>query len=310
MTSSPESIFSPDSPQARAIVSLWTVNFVVCALIFTVVAAMVAVGLCYFRGRPGDADPKQVAENRRIEVAWLCGPVAIVALLFVLNLRAMARSDPPPSGPDDLEVIGHQWWWEIRDLRAGIVTANEVHIPVGRPVSVRLDTADVLHEFWVPRLTRKMTAVPLAGNHIWIEADHPGIYRGVCSEFCGTEHAWMRVMVVAQPPAEFAAWEKAQERAAAAPSGEAADGLRLMRSMTCVNCHAIRGLAPGGTAGPDLTHFASRRTFGSGVLANTPANLRRWLADPQKIKPGVKMPDFNLKPAQLDALVACLESLR
>jgi len=216
----------------------------------------------------------------------------------------------PLAGPPDLLVTGHQWWWEVRYAASGIVTANEIHIPVGRPVSVGLETADVLHEFWVPQLTRKMTTVPLAGNHVWMEADRPGTYEGVCSEFCGTQHAWMRFQVIAQSPADYAAWERAQRAPPAPPAGLAAEGRDVFQAMTCANCHTVAGSASGGRAGPDLTHFASRGFLGARIAPNTPANVRRWLRAPAAVKPGVKMPTFDLTDRQTDALVAYLESLR
>lgn len=310
MTRVPESIFSPDSPQGQAISHLFVVSLVVFAVIFAAVAGLVAFGIIRFRAREGGAEASQTAGNKKVEIAWTAIPVAIVAFLFIINLRAMDESDPPARGKPDLLVVGHQWWWEVRDLHTGMITANEVHIPIGRPVSVQLDTADVLHEFWVPRLTRKMMTVPLAGNRIWLEAEHAGIYQGACSEFCGTQHAWMRFEVVAQTPADFAAWEQAQERMPPSPSGQAAAGWSVMKTMTCINCHTIRGTEAVGRAGPDLTHFASRRQIGAGVLENNPANLRRWLSDPQAVKPGAKMPQFTLSPGQVNSLVAYLETLK
>jgi cytochrome c oxidase subunit 2 len=310
MTGTPESIFSPDSPQAGAIAHLFIVTLIICALIFAIVAGLVSYCLWRFRGQPGDGEPEQGAGNKTVEILWTLIPFAIVVFLFALTLHAMAVSNPPLQGPPDLVVIGHQWWWEIRDPRTGVVTANEMHIPVGRPISLELDTADVLHEFWVPRLTPKMTTVPLQGNHLWIEADHPGTFDGVCSEFCGTQHAWMRFQVVAQRPADYAAWVHHEEAAAPRPTGEADEGWRQFHSMTCVNCHTVRGTDAAGRAGPDLTHFATRHYLGAGVAANTPANLRAWLADPGAVKPGAKMPSFRLTGPQLDAMVAYIETLR
>jgi cytochrome c oxidase subunit 2 len=304
------SIFDPASPEAAAITRLFVISLWICAVIFAVVAGIVGYSLARFRWHEGEADPVQFAGSRRVEIVWTAVPFGIVLLLFGLTVHAMTRSDPPLVGPPDLIVVGHQWWWEIRSPKLGYVTANEMHIPVGRQISVRLDTSDVLHEFWVPQLTRKMTTIPQAGNHVWLEADKPGTYEGVCSEFCGTQHAWMRFEVVAQPEPEFEAWARSQRAPARAASGEAAVGERLFRTMTCVNCHSISGAAPGGNAGPDLTHFASRRRFGSGIVENTEFNLRRWLANPQEVKPGAKMPDFKLTADQIDAFVAYFETLR
>ncbi len=211
----------------------------------------------------------------------------------------------------DLIVTGHQWWWEARYPKSGAVTANEIHIPAGRPFSIRLESADVLHEFWVPQLARKMTTVPGHPNHIWIQADEPGTFLGVCSEFCGTQHAWMHFLVVAETAEQFAAWEKAQLATAAAPPNDSvARGLALFQQMSCMNCHAIEGTAANAGVGPDLTHFASRRQLGAGIAENTPANLHRWLADPQQVKPGVKMPNFKFSEPQVNDLAAYLETLK
>ncbi len=288
------------------VVVLW-----ICAAIFAVVAGLVGYSLVRYRWHEGDADPAQLSGNKTVEIVWTVIPFLIVLVLFGLTVRAMQRSDPAaPAGPPDLVVIGHQWWWEVRSPKLGYVTANEIHIPVGQPISVRLDTTDVLHEFWVPQLTRKMTTVPGAGNHIWLEADKPGVYQGVCSEFCGTEHAWMRFEVIAEPRPQYEAWVRRQQQPAAAVTGEAARGEKVFQQLTCVDCHSIRGVAGTSNAGPDLTHLASRRTLGSVIIPNTPANLRRWLTNPQRIKPGAKMPNFNLTPEQLDDLLAYFATLK
>jgi cytochrome c oxidase subunit 2 len=232
-------------------------------------------------------------------------------LLFTLTARTMGLSDPPPAPAPDLIVTGHQWWWEARYPKSGIIVANEIHIPVGKALSVRLDSTDVLHEFWVPELARKITAVPGHPNHFWIESDKPGTYLGVCSEFCGTEHARMHFLIIAEPQVEFNAWEKAQLQPAPAPAdGDAAKGFTVFQQMSCTSCHAVKGTSAIAGVGPDLTHIASRREIGSGTLDNTPENLHRWLANPQQIKLGVLMPDFKLTNDQLAQLVAYFETLK
>jgi cytochrome c oxidase subunit 2 len=311
MSGAPGSIFSPVSPEAQAITNLFVITLWVCAAIFTVVAGLVGYSLVRYRWREGDRDPKQIAGNKRVEIVWTVIPFVIVLALFGLTVRAMERSDPPaPAGEPDLVVVGHQWWWEIRGPKLGYVAANEIHIPVGRDISVRLDTADVLHEFWVPQLGRKMTTVPGAGNHIWLRADRPGVYEGNCAEFCGTEHAWMRFEVIAEPEEEFEAWVRDQRRPAAEVTGAAARGREVFETMTCVNCHAIGGRGGNPNAGPDLTHLASRRYLCARLLPNTPENLRRWLTDPQAVKRGALMPNFKLTRGQIDDLVAYFETLK
>ena len=301
---------NPQSPQTHAIFNLWGFSVVIFGAIFLIVTGIIVYSLMRFRWREGEPDPEQVAGNKRVEIIWTVIPLLIVIFLFVLTVRTMNVSDPDPTGDPDLIVIGHQWWWEARYPKSGAIAANEIHIPTGRAISIVLDSADVLHEFWVAELARKMSAVPGHPNHIWLQADRPGVFLGVCSEFCGTQHAWMRFTVVAQEPQEFAAWEQSQLAAAAAPVGDAAKGLALFQQMSCVNCHAIKGLASEARVGPDLTHFASRKQFGSGIVDNTRQNLQSWLHDPQNVKPGVKMPNFKLSDLQISQFIAYFETLK
>jgi cytochrome c oxidase subunit 2 len=302
----------PQSPQARAIYDLGIVSTIVFVLIFVAVTGAIAYAILRFRGREGEPDPKQFAGSERVEIIWTVIPFLIVVFLFVLTLRGMNQADPPPAPSPDLVVIGHQFWWEAQYPSSGAVTANEIHIPVGKPLSVRLDSQDVLHEFWVPELARKMSTVPGQPNHIWLQADKPGLYIGQCSEFCGTQHAWMRILVVADEPSKFEEWERAQlQPSQAATTDAAAKGLAVFQTSTCMNCHAIRGVTGADArVAPDLTHVASRKQLAAGILENTPANMRRWLKNPQHIKPGALMPDFNFSEQQLDELGAYLETLR
>jgi cytochrome c oxidase subunit 2 len=304
-------VFAPGSPQGRAIYDLSIVTSIILATIFVIVAAIVVYALMRFRWREGEVDPHQHTGNRTIEIVWTAIPCAIVVALFLLTARTMSLADPPPAPAPDLVVTGHQWWWEVRYPGSGVIAANEIHLPVGKAFSLELNSADVLHEFWVPELARKITAVPGHPNHIWIEADKPGTYLGVCSEFCGTQHAWMHFLIVAESATDFAAWQRAQLLTSIAPVSESATkGCALFQQTSCVSCHAINGTAARAQVGPDLTHFASRRQIGAGIVDNTPQNLRRWLADPQQVKPGVKMPDFKFSNEQLSQLVAYLGTLQ
>src|SRR5665213_4488233 len=229
-------VLNPDSPQARSIFDLGIVAGIIFAIIFVIVAGIIVYALMRFRWREGEPDPNQLAGNKTVEIVWTAIPCLIVVALFALTARTMTLSDPPPAPEPDLVVTGHQWWWEARYPKSGVVVANEFHIPVGKPMSVQLESSDVLHEFWVPELARKITAVPGHPNHIWLEADKPGTYLGICSEFCGTEHAWMHFLVVVDSPADFAVWEKAQQQAAATPvNALAIKGLALFREKSCVS---------------------------------------------------------------------------
>ena len=304
-------VFHPDSPQARSIFDLGIVSGIIFLIIFAIVAGIIIFALMRFRWREGEPDPHQFAGNKTIEIVWTAIPCMIIVALFVLTARTMNLSDPPPPPEPDLVMTGHQWWWEARYTKSGAVVANEIHIPVGKALSVQLDSIDVLHEFWVPELARKITAVPGHPNHIWIQSDKAGTYLGICSEFCGTEHAWMHFLIVAEPEVEFDAWEKTQLQPAAKPIGDSAvKGLALIQRTSCVSCHTIRGITADARVGPDLTHFASRRQLGAEIADNTPVNLRRWLADPQQVKPGVKMPNFNFSDEQLKQIVDYLETLK
>jgi cytochrome c oxidase subunit 2 len=303
-------VFTPDSPQARAIFNLGVICAIIFAVIYVIVAGLIVFALMRFRWREGVADPHQLAGNKRIEIIWTIIPFVIVVVLFVLTARTMTISDPPPAPKPDVVVIGHQWWWEFRYPDSGVVAVNELHIPVGKPLSLRLDSSDVLHEFWVPELTRKMTAVPGHPNHIWLQSDKPGTYLGICSEFCGTQHAWMHFYVIAEPQADYDAWTQAQLQPAAAPQGEAAKGLAIFQQMSCASCHAIRGTPDNARVAPDLTHIATRLQLGACIVTNNPENLRRWLTNPQKVKPGALMPNFNLTEEQVNELVAYFETLK
>jgi len=304
---------SPAAPQAAAIRFLFFVTIGISVVILGAVIGMIAYALVRYRARTREEVGRQTTGNTPIEVLWTVVPTLILAGLFVLTVRAMTSIDPtpPPDRTPDVVVIGHQWWWEVHYPRSGAVAANEIHIPVGRRLLVRIESADVVHDFWVPRLTRKVDMVPGHPNHLWLEAAAPGVYRGTCAEFCGAQHAHMRFLVVAQPPEAFDAWVRAQVGPAPAPvTQRALAGARLFQSKTCSNCHAIGGTAAKGDLGPDLTHLASRRTLAAGTLTNTPATLGRWLADPQSIKPGSFMPNLDLSHDEVASLVAYLETLR
>lgn len=299
----------------QPIVHLTIVVLVMMSAILVLVTGLVVIAMVRFRQRAGAPEPEQTFGNNKLEITWTVLPFLLLVSIFVLTVITMAHSDPPQSalGGDpapDLVISGHQFWWEIEYPKAGFTTANEVHIPVGQPVLVRLIGADVIHDFWVPELSRKMDMIPGAPNHIWLAADRAGTYLGTCAEFCGNDHAWMRIRVIAQPPQEFASWERAQAQTPAPPSNPLAQyGETLFRSTSCSTCHAVSGISDG-RVGPDLTHVASRETLAAGRLMNNPVNLEAWIHDPNNFKPGSYMPNVNLKPDDLSAMVAYLETLK
>ena len=246
-----------------------------------------------------------------IVVAGVIIPAVILTAVFALSLRdmaALAQPDEPTSMT--VEVVGHDWWWEALYDGGRIVTANEIHIPVGQPVRIELTTDDVLHSFWVPQLQAKTDTVPGRTNYTWLEADRPGRYRGQCAEFCGLQHAKMAFFVVAQSQDDFDAWLENESRPAQEPTDESArTGRDIFLSSTCSGCHAIEGTAATSDVGPDLTHLAGRDTIASGVLDNNRSNLEQFIVDPQSLKPGVSMPPTELTSEDLQALVDYLEQL-
>jgi cytochrome c oxidase subunit 2 len=298
------SVFNPSSPEAQSIVNLFVLTLFIAAVIFILVAGLVLIASFRFRSRPGEDEPRQIFGNRKLEIAWTVGPALLLIVLFVLTIKTMSASDPPilPGQQPDLVITAHQWWWEVHYPKSGVITANEIHIPAGQKLLFRVESADVIHDFWVPELGRKIDAIPGHPNQVWLEANTPGTYLGTCAEYCGAEHAWMRIRVIAQPQADFETWQQQQLQLPKIPtSGAAAEGEKLYTQKTCIVCHAA-GI------GPDLTHLGDRETIGAGVLTNTPANLAKWLKNPQAVKPGSYMPNFNLTDTEVQALVAYLEA--
>lgn len=303
---------APASPQAAAISRLFVGTLIFLGLILALVTFLVFYAIIRYRDHPGAPEARQNFGSRKLETMWTVVPIVSLIVLTGFMAYTMHIGDPAvPVGDPDLRIIAHQWWWEVYYLKSGVIAANEIHIPVGRPLSVELRSADVIHDFWAPELARKIDIVPGHPNHLWLEADHPGTYLGVCAEFCGTEHAWMRFQVIAQPPDQFAEWLREQQAAPSTPaSPEAELGARIFTDRTCANCHAIAGTVANATIGPNLTHLASRRTLAAGALENTPANLAAWLHDPGEFKPGSHMPNLQLGKKDLNALVAYLETLK
>jgi cytochrome c oxidase subunit II len=305
-------VFYPQSPFARATVDLLNTTLVISAVILALVSALVIVSLLRFRGGPNEMEPRQSRGHRQLEVLWTVLPFLLLVYLFVLTTRAMSASDPPSkSESPDVVVVGHQFWWEARYPGSGVVTANEIHIPIGRNLLFQLEAADVIHDFWVPQLSRKMDLIPEGKHRIWLRADRPGVYQGTCAEFCGTQHAWMRILVIAEPPDRYETWEQEQIRSPQAVVSPAAErGRRLIDSLTCVNCHSFTNGPSSLQAGPNLTHLASRRTLASGVVDNTAENLALWLRNPQAVKPGNLMPNMQLSRDQVIDLTAYLLTRR
>jgi cytochrome c oxidase subunit 2 len=303
---------NPISPQAEAIAGLFSGVLIILGAIFALVAVLVTFAIARYRERPGAQIPNQISGSHRLEIVWTAIPILLLAVMFGFTAKVMRVSLPSGApGAPDLLITGHQWWWEVKYLKSGVVTANEVHVPVGQRMLVQLESADVIHDFWVPRLGPKLDATPGRSGYVWLEADRPGVYLGACAEFCGAEHAWMRFEVVAQPQPEFAAWEQAQLAVPPAPaSAQGLAGMKLFVGRTCVNCHSFDGISTDRHVGPDLTHLADRHMLAGGAAVNTPSTLAQWLKDPESIKPGSNMPNFQLSDAEVNQLVAYLESTK
>jgi cytochrome c oxidase subunit 2 len=311
-------IFAPASTPARTIVGLSVFVLIVTAVIFGVVFSLLVYSVVKFRGRSVDAgrEPAQIYGSTEIELAWTVIPVLIVVVLFMATARVIhaIQDAPKPAAALDITVIGHQFWWEFRYPKLGIVTANELHIPVSDPAHptptfLTLMSADTDHSFWIPELGGKTDLIPNRVNQMWMDPPRAGIYLGQCAQYCGTQHAKMLLRVTVDGPSDFDAWVRSQQQPAV-EEGKVAEGKRVFETTSCINCHAISGTPANGRFGPDLTHFMSRGTIVSGAAENTIANLRLWIKNPDAIKPGALMPAMQLSDADLEKLVAYLETLR
>jgi cytochrome c oxidase subunit 2 len=319
------SLFNPASPQGLNISDLFNATVIIALAVLALVLGVLFYSIVRFRAKPNGREPSQTHGNRRLEIAWTVATAVVLLIMFGITVPIMNRTQPPSANPafDDIVVVAHQWWWEIRYPHSGVVTANEIHLPVGKRMQVALQSGDVVHAFWIPQLNGKFDHAPGQTNHIWLEADRPGIYSGACSEYCGGPHAWMLLRAIAQTPAQFAAWERQQARpspaanpgpAAKSTPGSnaqlAAQGAMMFGQLACVGCHAIAGTPYQVMVGPSLSHVGSRQTLAAGVLTNTPENMARWISNPQAIKPGNHMPSLQLAPDQVRAVTAYLESLK
>ena len=297
----PQTTFRPVTRFGELINELFASVFWWTLLVLVLVEVLLVFIVLRYRAREGSPAPKPVHGHTGLEVAWTLGPAVIVAILAVATVRTVfAVQQPAPEGALEVEVVGHQWWWEFRYPEYGVVTANDLYLPVGRPVHLKLRSADVVHSFWIPQLGGKRDVNPSpAGrdggtpryNHLVFEVTEPGEYLGQCAEFCGTSHAIMRLRAVAQEPAEFARWVASMRAGAAEPVDELARrGREVFLRSPCIACHAVEGTPARGALGPSLTRFGARATVGAGVVPNTVENVERWITSPASLKPGVLMP--------------------
>ncbi|MFP5377045.1 MAG: cytochrome c oxidase subunit II [Acidimicrobiia bacterium] len=299
----------PQGPAARAIADLWWAMLALGAATFVIFAAVLVAGLVRRRG-PTDHPPGD-RPDRLIVLGGVVLPALVLVVVMALTVRTMRQVPATaPAHAVAVEVVGHRWWYEVRYPDHGVVTANEVHLPVGRPVELRLTSADVIHSFWIPVLGGKLDMLP---DHVTLvlEADRPGVHRSQCAEFCGLQHANMGLIAVVEAEADFDEWLAGQRAPAAAPASEVARrGQAVFSAGGCGTCHTVRGTPAAGQGGPDLTHLASRRTLAAATVPNTPEDLARWVRDPHEVKRGVVMPPARLDEGELAALLSYLGGLR
>ncbi len=308
----PQSALHPQSDFATRLDELFRGIFWWAVGVFVVVEGILIATLFRYREKRRQERPKPIHGHTGLEIGWTLVPALILVAIAIPTVRTIFVVDrPPPEADLTVEVIGKQWWWEFQIPELDIVTANEVHVPVGRTVEFRVRSADVLHSFWVPRLGGKRDLVPGRENMLWFTADTAGVFWGQCAEYCGTSHALMSFRIIAAQEADFESWVARMQEPAVAPQEQMARlGAGVFMSNACVGCHRIEGTPAQGIVGPDLTHVGSRTTIAAGVLENTPENLARWIKTPQEIKPGNYMPYVALTDEQVDQLVAYLLSLK
>ena len=307
----PMSSITSASDFSRAILHVYAIITWATAIIGLIVFVALAYILVRFRARPDAPPPSQVRGHTLLELGWTIGPALVLLMIAIPTIQVIFRTETTaaPQGALQVTVRGWQWWWEFRYPTLDVVTANELHLPVGRPVLFSLEGPDVIHSFWVPQLGGKRDVVPGRLNRIALTPEQPGEYWGQCAEFCGASHANMQLRVVVEPPDAFDLWVAAQKAPPAEPAGDAAAGKDIFARNACVGCHTIRGISAG-VLGPDLTHFGGRALFGAGLWPTSVDNVAAWVKDPPALKPGSKMPNLHLSDADVRAVATYLVGLK
>jgi cytochrome c oxidase subunit II len=314
-------IILPASGSAEAINELLWIVFGVSLIAFLLIEGMLFFVVFKFRSKNDHTGssglPNQIEGNQPIEVAWTVLPAIGLLIIFIISvgtLQTIVNRPAPDSenpGVINVKAIGHQWWWEFQYPDLKIITASEMHVPVNALVYVQVDSADVIHSFWVPQMGGKTDVIPGHTNLTWFQATELGTFVGECSEFCGDQHANMRMDLVVETPEQYQAWVGLQRSTPSMQlSGEEAEGEELFLEGACSSCHTINGTEAAGLSGPNLSHFGSRKSIGGKVFENTPENLAMWLKDPSMVKMGVLMPNLGLSTEQINALVAFLDNLK
>jgi len=312
-------MFKPLSRPAEMIHDVSWIACIICLVIFLIVTGMLVYIVVKFRQPKVDdgAEPPQIYGSTNIELAWTVIPILITIVLVLVTSRTIGEIQNAEIPPDALKVrvVGHQWWWEIHYEGLGIVSANELHVPVSSKTGARmithltLQSTDVIHSFWVPQLAGKTDVVPNKDNFLWLEPYQTGTFFGNCAEYCGTQHAHMLLRVIVHTPEDFKRWV-AEQKAALVIQASAEKGRQLFFANSCVNCHTIAGTDAKGVFGPDLTKLMTRQTLGAGVAPIDEKNLKSWVTDPQVLKPGCLMPNMQLLEPEVDAIVAYLQTLK
>ena len=309
-----QSVNNPASVEADKIHTLFNYfNIAAAGMLLLVIFLIVYICIKFSRKKSDTDEPVQTSHSKMLEGAMIGGPVLILIFFFYQTLTVMNAVSPavPKDRQPDIVITGHQWWWEVNYPGAHVVTANEIHLPVGRRLLMQMRSADVIHDWWVPELGNKMDLIPGQSNYLWLDINKPGKYIGTCSEFCGAQHAWMRINVIAQTENDFNKWLAENAKSAVVPIDSLAlKGAELFQSQSCASCHRIQGTAATSDVGPDLTHLAARHTLLTGLMENNEANLFKWVNHPQKIKPGAHMPDFNFGKDTVNAIVHYLNQLK
>jgi cytochrome c oxidase subunit 2 len=308
----PQTAFNPRSDYANQGLDLFILTIWLGLIIGGVVEVVLIAAAIRYRRRPGDRLPPQIHGSTIVEVLWTTGPVVVVGaiLFFTLPVIFSTQAPAPPSSMN-VEVIGHQFWWEFQYPDANVVTANELHLPVGKTANLVLHSDDVIHSFWIPALGGKRDAFPGRTNYIWMTPNSTGEFPGQCYQLCGYSHGNMRERAIIQSDSDFQSWLTTQQAPAVPPTdATAAEGGQLFQTRGCAACHAINGTPAQGKIGPNLTHVASRGVIAGAILANNTQDLRTWLKDPPAVKPGSIMPNLGLNDHELDVLVAYLQLLK
>ncbi|HWI91599.1 MAG TPA: cytochrome c oxidase subunit II [Flavisolibacter sp.] len=302
-----QSVLRSSSQQAEEINRITNYFFIAAGFILLIVALLTAYMLYKFRDGKKETSTKPLSS--KWEIATIGVPSLLVAVFLYFNIKTINLVEPEyKNETPDVIITAHQWWWEANYPSANVITANEIHLPAGKKILLKLLAADVIHDWWIPQFGNKMDMVPTQENYLWLDIKHPGEYYGACSEYCGAQHAHMRLKVIAQNEEDYNNWLQQHQRPAMNTTFES--GAQLFMTKTCGNCHRIGGTEAKATIGPDLTHLGSRKTLLAGLLENNIENLTNWIKDPQQIKPGAYMPDFHLDDTTVKSIAAYLNNLK